>query len=80
MHAAVIVTIVLITLTVLVLAAYLIAIAVALRQVSERLSTVISDVRAIPGKTQPVPGILNNMKSDLTGAQGALEGLLARKR
>ena len=50
-----------------------------LAQVARRLQVVIAAVSEIPAKVAPAEHVLNRINSDLGEAQGALEGLLAKK-
>jgi hypothetical protein len=79
MEPAAIVTLIAVTLAVAAIAVALIMVARILAQVARRLQVVIAAVSEIPAKVAPAEHVLNRINSDLGEAQGALEGLLAKK-
>lgn len=79
MPAAAVVTLIGVAITVAALAAYLIRVALALREVNFHLGTVTAGVRAIELATRPINPILGSIAGDLAATQKALEDLLASK-
>jgi hypothetical protein len=79
MEPAAIVTLIAVTLAVAAIAVALIMVARTLAQVARRLQVVIAAVSEIPAKVAPAEHVLTRINSDLGEAQGALEGLLAKK-
>jgi hypothetical protein len=79
MPAAGIVLVIFVVVAVAVIAGYLIVIALALKQVSTSLQTVIGFVGQIPERTAPIEPVVDAINKDLGTARGVLEGLLLRK-
>jgi hypothetical protein len=79
MEPAAIVTLIAVTLAVAAIAVALIMVARILAQVARRLQVVIAAVSEIPAKVAPAEHVLTRINTDLGEAQGALEGLLAKK-
>lgn len=75
MHAAAIVTLVLVGILIAALAVYLIVIIVALRKTSQTLGTVVLGVRAIAHRTQPLAGMVEKVADDVTAIDEALHSL-----
>ena len=78
MSAASIVTVALVVLAVLAVALFLLRIGVMLREISQKLHSVIGSVAAIPEKTAPIAPVLGSINADLKTARDVLEGLLAK--
>ncbi len=79
MEPAAVVTLIAVALAVIAIAVALITVAGILAQVARRLQVVIAAVSEIPAKVAPAEHVLNRINTDLGDAQGALEGLLAKK-
>jgi hypothetical protein len=79
MEPAAVVTLIAVFLAVAAIAIALIAVARILAQVARRLQVVIAAVSEIPAKVAPAEHVLTRINTDLGEAQGALEGLLAKK-
>jgi hypothetical protein len=79
MEPAAVVTLIAVALAVVAIAVALITVAGILAQVARRLQVVIAAVSEIPAKVAPAEHVLNRINTDLGDAQGALEGLLAKK-
>jgi len=79
MHAAGVVTIVLVVLIVLALVYYLVSTILALRQITAGLDDVIKSVGEIVEKSAPVAAVVGDINENLDVAVGALEGLLVKK-
>ena len=79
MHAAGVVTIVLVVLIVLALVYYLVSTILALRQITAGLDDVIESVGEIVEKSAPVEAVVGDINENLDVAVGALEGLLVKK-
>ena len=79
MHAAGVVTIVLVVLIVLALVYYLVSTIMALRQITAGLDDVIESVGEIVEKSAPVEAVVGDINENLDVAVGALEGLLVKK-
>jgi hypothetical protein len=73
------VTLVGVALAVIAIAVALIWVAGILAQVARRLDVVIAVVSEIPAKVAPAEQVLARINTDLEEAEGALEGLLAKK-
>lgn len=80
MSVATIVLLVIVFVAIVVVALSLISLATSLLRTASNLSKVNAEIDAIPGKTQPVEQIVDSMRKDLTEAQNALEGVLAKPR
>jgi hypothetical protein len=78
MSLAAVITIIGAALTVLVLAAYLISIALILRRVDTKLHAVTAGLQSVPGKTEPIGSIVEQINKDLAGADNALRAVLNR--
>lgn len=74
MPAAAIVTLVLTAVTVLVLAAYLVFVAVTLRQVSNSLGKLVGGLETIADQTRPTGEVVEKINAELAGIQQALHG------
>jgi hypothetical protein len=79
MHAAGVVTIVLVAAIVLALVYYLVSTILALRQITAGLDDVIESVGEIVEKSAPVEAVVGDINENLDVAVGALEGLLVKK-
>lgn len=79
MSAPAVVTIILAVVASLTIVAFLIAIALVLKEVNSRLSAVVGAVVAIVDKTEPVGPVVMSIDSNLTAAREVLESLLKRK-
>jgi hypothetical protein len=79
MHAAGVVTIVLVAAIVLALVYYLVSTILALRQVTAGLDDVIKSVGEIVEKSAPVEAVVGDINENLDVAVSALEGLLVKK-
>lgn len=79
MEPAAVVTLIAVALAVVAIAVALIMVARILIQVARRLEAVIAAVSEIPAKVAPAEHVLNRINTDLGEAQGALEGLVAKK-
>jgi hypothetical protein len=79
MHAAGVVTIVLVVLIVLALVYYLVSTIMALRQITNGLDDVIKSVGEIVEKSAPVEAVVGDINENLDAAVSALEGLLVKK-
>jgi hypothetical protein len=79
MHAAGVVTIVLVVLIVLALVYYLVSTILALRQITAGLDDVIESVGEIVEKSAPVEAVVGDINENLDAAVSALEGLLVKK-
>ncbi len=78
MDAAAIVTLVGVGLLIVVLAAYLIVIALILRRVSARLTTVLDALRAIPERGDAAAPAIDALNRELDRMRAALEGVAER--
>jgi len=79
MHAAGVVTIVLVAAIVLALVYYLVSTILALRQITAGLDDVIKSVGEIVEKSAPVEAVVGDINENLDAAVSALEGLLVKK-
>jgi hypothetical protein len=79
MHAAGVVTIVLVAAIVLALVYYLVSTILALRQITAGLDDVIKSVGEIVEKSAPVEAVVGDINENLDVAVSALEGLLVKK-
>jgi hypothetical protein len=79
MHAAGLVTIVLVAAIVLALVYYLVSTILALRQITAGLDDVIKSVGEIVEKSAPVEAVVGDINENLDVAVSALEGLLVKK-
>ena len=79
MHAAGVVTIVLVVLIVLALVYYLVSTILALRQITSGLDDVIKSVGEIVETSGPVVAVMGDINENLDAAVSALEGLLVKK-
>jgi hypothetical protein len=79
MHAAGVVTIVLVAAIVLALVYYLVSTILALRQITAGLDDVIKRVGEIVEKSAPVEAVVGDINENLDVAVSALEGLLVKK-
>lgn len=79
MSAAAIVTIVLAGIAVAVIAAFLIVLALVLRQVSRRLGAITESFAAMPRRSQPVGPLLDRVNATLEGARMSLEDQLVAR-
>ncbi len=79
MHAAGVVTIVLVAAIVLALVYYLVSTILALRQITAGLDDVIESVGEIVEKSAPVEAVVGDINENLDVAVSALEGLLVKK-
>lgn len=75
MHAAAIVTLVLVGILIAALAVYLIVIIVALRKTSQTLGTVVLGVRAIAHRTEPLAAMIEQVADDVIAIDEALHSL-----
>lgn len=78
MGAATVVTLIAVFVVAGALAAYLISIALILKDVSFTVGTVLIGVQAIANQTAPLRGVVNDIVSDVVAMDSALKGLLSR--